>query len=79
MTDEQGKATELAAMDFASTATLHTANVSVSFHGDGRVTGSHSLTPWQASIEILHLGKAMTSTEGQPSPNNKAMRKRRNA
>ena len=44
LTDEQEKA-EMAAMDFASTATLHTANVTVTFHGDGRVTGSHSLTP----------------------------------
>lgn len=53
-------------MEYSMVATLSADGVAVSFHGDGRVTGSHKLKAEEAAHAILDLGREVYGSAWQP-------------
>lgn len=56
----------LQAMEHSLVARLSVEGVDVSFHGDGRVTGSHKLKSFEAAHAILDLGRKVHGPLWQP-------------
>lgn len=56
----------LQAMEHSTVAKLAAEGVEVSFHGDGRVTGSHKFKSFEAAHAILDIGRKVPGPPWQP-------------